>query len=108
MNMQLQALDDFRSTAREWLEENCPPSMRTPMVQEEIAWGGRNAHYENPESKIWLERMAKNLRPVTPRLKLTTKSPARAVTIIAKRLFVLKSAGVRVIQSLDLALTLQV
>ena len=58
MNMQLQALDDFRSAAREWLEENCPPSMRTPMVQEEIAWGGRNAHYENPESKIWLERMA--------------------------------------------------
>ena len=58
MNMQLQALDDFRTAAREWLEENCPPSMRTPMVQEEIAWGGRNAHYENPESKIWLERMA--------------------------------------------------
>ena len=31
------------------------------------------------------ERIAKNLRPVTPRLKLTTNSPARAVTITAKR-----------------------
>ena len=31
-----------------------------------------------------LERMAKNLRPVTPRLKLTTKSPARATGIIEK------------------------
>ena len=59
MNMQLQALDDFRTSARDWLEENCPPSMRTPMVQEEIVWGGRNTYYENQESKIWLERMAK-------------------------------------------------
>ncbi len=57
--MQLQALDDFRTSARDWLEENCPPSMRTPMVQEEIVWGGRNTYYENQESKIWLERMAK-------------------------------------------------
>ena len=54
--MQLQALDDFRTSARDWLEENCPPSMRTPMVQEEIVWGGRNTYYENQESKIWLER----------------------------------------------------
>ena len=25
------------------VEENCPPSMRTPMVPEEEVWGGRNA-----------------------------------------------------------------
>ncbi|MDD9888901.1 MAG: acyl-CoA dehydrogenase family protein [Gammaproteobacteria bacterium] len=58
MNMQLQALDDFRISTRKWLEKNCPPSMRTAMVQEEIVWGGRNPHFENPESKLWLERMA--------------------------------------------------
>ena len=50
-------LDQFRQKVREWLEENCPPSMRTPMVPEEEVWGGRNAKYINPESKLWLERM---------------------------------------------------
>ena len=54
----MQALDDFRSSARVWLEENCPQSMRTAMVQEEIVWGGRRPHYENPESKVWLDRLA--------------------------------------------------
>ncbi|MEC8453387.1 MAG: acyl-CoA dehydrogenase family protein, partial [Pseudomonadota bacterium] len=43
---------------RAWLEENCPPSMRTPMVPEEIVWGGRDALFANPESKLWLDRMA--------------------------------------------------
>ena len=23
-------LDEFRTSVRDWLEENCPPSMRTP------------------------------------------------------------------------------
>ena len=32
--------------------------MRTPMVPEEIVWGGRNAEYVNPESKLWRDRMA--------------------------------------------------
>ena len=50
-------LDQFRQEVREWLEENCPPSMRTPMVPEEEVWGGRNAKYVNPESKLWLDRM---------------------------------------------------
>jgi acyl-CoA dehydrogenase len=54
----LQSLQEFREDTRRWLEENCPQSMRTPMVQEEIVWGGRNAEFANPESKIWLQRMA--------------------------------------------------
>ncbi|MBM86979.1 MAG: acyl-CoA dehydrogenase [Gammaproteobacteria bacterium] len=58
MNARLQELADFRVVARNWLEENCPLSMRLPMVQEEIVWGGRNAVFENPESKLWLDRMA--------------------------------------------------
>jgi len=51
-------LEAFRDSTRAWLEENCPPSMRTPMVPEEIVWGGRNAEYVNPESKLWQDRMA--------------------------------------------------
>ncbi|MDA8957845.1 acyl-CoA dehydrogenase family protein [Gammaproteobacteria bacterium] len=50
-------LEVFRKEVSEWLEENCPPSMRTPLVPEEEVWGGRNAQYVNPESKLWLERM---------------------------------------------------
>ena len=50
-------LEQFRAETRAWLEENCPPSMRTPMVEEEVVWGGRNQKFANPESKIWLERM---------------------------------------------------
>ncbi len=48
---------DFRASTRAWLEQNCPPTMRKPMVTDEIVWGGRNATYKNPESKIWLELM---------------------------------------------------
>ena len=51
-------LERFRQEARDWLEENCPASMRTPMPPEEVVWGGRNAEYANPDSKLWLERMA--------------------------------------------------
>src|SRR5690606_19206433 len=32
--------------------------MRTPMPEDEVVWGGRNAVFKNPDSKIWLERMA--------------------------------------------------
>lgn len=54
----MSALSDFQASTRAWLEENCPPSMRTPMVQEEVVWGGRSAEFVNPESKLWLERMS--------------------------------------------------
>lgn len=54
----MQHLANFQKSTRTWLEDNCPPSMRTPMVQDEIVWGGRNATFKNPESKLWLERMA--------------------------------------------------
>ena len=52
------ALKDFQNSTRQWLEENCPQSMRTPMVQEEIVWGGKSPTFANPESKLWLDRMA--------------------------------------------------
>ena len=50
-------LDAFRTEVREWLEANCPPSMRTPMTEDEVVWGGRREKFKNPDSKVWLERM---------------------------------------------------
>ena len=51
-------LDGFRAEARAWLEENCPPSMRTPMPEDETPWAGRRSTWRNPDAKLWLERMA--------------------------------------------------
>ncbi len=53
----MQDLDPFRMQTRSWLEANCPASMRTPMPDDEIVWGGRRASFKNPDSKLWLERM---------------------------------------------------
>ncbi len=50
-------LEEFRVETRKWLEKNCPPSMRTPMPDDEVVWGGREAVFKNPESKLWLDRM---------------------------------------------------
>ena len=51
-------LETFRVEVRSWLEESCPASMRTPAPDDEIVWGGRRAEFKNPDSKVWLERMA--------------------------------------------------
>ena len=52
-------LEQFRKETRAWLEENCPASMRSTFTSEdEIVWGGRNAKFANPDSKLWLDRMA--------------------------------------------------
>ncbi len=50
-------LDAFRLETREWLEKNCPPSMRTPMRDDEVVWGGKREKVVNPESQVWLDRM---------------------------------------------------
>lgn len=57
-NTNLTDLDSFRADTRVWLEENCPASMRTPAPEDEVVWGGRNAVYKHPDSRIWLDRMA--------------------------------------------------
>lgn len=52
------ALSRFRAETRAWLEENCPPAMRGKILDpSEEVWGGRNATFKLPESKLWLERM---------------------------------------------------
>jgi len=52
------ALEAFRSDVREWLAANCPESMRTPMVADEYPGGGRRAEFANPDTRLWMERMA--------------------------------------------------
>ena len=51
-------LDTFRTETRAWLDVNCQPSMRTPGTEEETVWGGRREKFVNPESRVWLTRMA--------------------------------------------------
>ncbi len=65
----MSSLDQFRDETRSWLEANCPDSMRTPMPEEETVWGGRNPVFVNPDSKLWLERMAEKgwTAPTWPR-----------------------------------------
>ena len=55
---EVQQLSEFRSEVRDWLEANCPASMRTPTPEAETVWGGRSQTFLNPDSEIWLERMA--------------------------------------------------
>src|ERR1700683_1869049 len=52
-------IDEFRSETRNWLEANYPSSLREPLTSEDdMTWGGRSAVYKNPDSKLWLDRMA--------------------------------------------------
>ena len=51
-------VEEFRAEVRAWLEDNCPASMRTPTPEGETIWGGRNEKFVNPDSRIWLERVA--------------------------------------------------
>jgi alkylation response protein AidB-like acyl-CoA dehydrogenase len=46
----------FREDLHAWLEESCPPSMRTPMPSGHEVWGGRNPTFPSEDAKIWLER----------------------------------------------------
>jgi alkylation response protein AidB-like acyl-CoA dehydrogenase len=48
----------FREETRAWLEDNCPASMRTPMPADEAPASGRNVTFKNPDTKLWMQRMA--------------------------------------------------
>jgi acyl-CoA dehydrogenase len=52
------SLREFRLEARAWLDENCPASIRSQMPEEEIVSGGSKQRSANPDSYVWLERMA--------------------------------------------------
>ncbi|NOZ38287.1 MAG: acyl-CoA dehydrogenase [Gammaproteobacteria bacterium] len=50
--------DPFRHKVRDWLEVNCPESMRQPYRSEaDLCWGGRNCKFQNKDQKLWLQRM---------------------------------------------------
>ncbi|MBD5802703.1 Glutaryl-CoA dehydrogenase [Azoarcus sp. Aa7] len=50
-------IDEFRRETRAWLEANCPPSMRTPMPDGELVWGGRKVEFKTEDQRLWFERM---------------------------------------------------
>ncbi|WP_440959906.1 acyl-CoA dehydrogenase family protein [Oceanicaulis sp. LC35] len=55
----MMSLENFRKETKDWLEANCPPSMRQPIKSEaDICWGGRNWTFASEDQKVWLERMA--------------------------------------------------
>ena len=51
-------LTTFREDTRQWLEENCPASMRTYMPESEKCWGGRDYKFSSDDQRLWLMRMA--------------------------------------------------
>lgn len=52
-------LQQFRDETRAWLEENCPPEMRTPAKSDtDMCWGGRNFTFQSDAQKQWLDIMA--------------------------------------------------
>ncbi len=65
----MENLDAFRQSTRTWLEENYPASLRDRNKPQDAVWGGRDATYANPDSKVWLDRMAEKgwTAPTWPR-----------------------------------------
>lgn len=51
-------LEAFRSDTRAWLEGNCPQSMRASDSEDNMIGGGSKQVYKDPNSKLWLDRMA--------------------------------------------------
>jgi acyl-CoA dehydrogenase len=53
----VQDLTSFREETREWLEENCPTSMRKRMLEKDVCSGGRQFKFQSEDQKLWLDRM---------------------------------------------------
>lgn len=50
-------LEEFRAEVRQWLDANCPQSLRTPLTEDQIVWGGSHVEFQSDDQKIWFERM---------------------------------------------------
>jgi len=51
--------NSFRQETRDWLEANCPQSMRQPYRNEaDACWGGRNFKFQSGDQESWLNNMA--------------------------------------------------
>lgn len=54
----MDALEQFRTETRQWLEENCPESMRSPVRgMNEQVWGGRNVEFQTEDQRTWFNAM---------------------------------------------------
>lgn len=53
----MSALDDFRIETRQWLEANCPASMRQPLTADGMLWGGSDVQFASEDQRLWFERM---------------------------------------------------
>ncbi len=51
-------LEQFKNEVTAWLEENCPPSQRTPAKADELVYGGSKCVFPSEDAKLWLKRMA--------------------------------------------------
>lgn len=51
-------LKTFRAETYNWLDANCPASMREEVNgPDDFYWGGRNGKFSSEDQKIWFERM---------------------------------------------------
>lgn len=62
-------IEEFRLETRQWLETRCPASLRTPMSEREVVWGGRNATFPSADAQRWLQAMGERgwTAPTWPR-----------------------------------------
>ena len=51
-------IEAFQQETKDWLEANCPQSMREPMTgTSDYYWGGRNASFTSDDQKKWFDAM---------------------------------------------------
>lgn len=50
-------LDTFRQEVGQWLDENCPASMRRPIVSQEMVWASSRLEFLSDDQQRWFERM---------------------------------------------------
>ncbi len=63
-------MDQFRKETRQWLEDNCPLSMRAPVTSDkDECWGGRKWVFASEDQRLWLQRMGERgwTAPTWPR-----------------------------------------
>ncbi|MBM3103903.1 acyl-CoA dehydrogenase family protein [Pseudomonas sp. V1] len=53
----MSAIEQFRQATRDWLEANCPPSLRSATPDGEMVWGGRHVEFPSDDARLWFERL---------------------------------------------------
>ena len=53
----MSAIEQFRQATRQWLEANCPPSLRTATPEGELVWGGSQITFPSDDARVWFECM---------------------------------------------------